>query len=132
MVQPHERSGLLVTGRRCASAAARPPPSHRAETRLIRRRRQVHPNGPMTESAPKLFISYRREETSSHAGRLYDAVAARFGERNVFMDVELEPGIDFVDRIKEVVGSCQVFLVVVGPTWATLANGGSRTTRSCH
>ena len=80
----------------------------------------------MTESAPKLFISYRREETASHAGRLYDAVAARFGERNVFMDVELEPGIDFVDRIKEVVGACQVFLVVVGPTWATLANGGSR------
>jgi serine/threonine protein kinase/N-acetylneuraminic acid mutarotase len=80
----------------------------------------------MTESAPKLFISYRREETFSHAGRLYDRLAARFGERNVFMDLEIEPGIDFVDRIVEVVGACQVFLVVVGPTWATLSNGGSR------
>ena len=80
----------------------------------------------MTGSAPKLFISYRREETASHAGRLYDAMAARFGERNVFMDIELEPGIDFVDRITEVVGSCHVFLVIVGPTWATLSNGGGR------
>jgi DNA-binding beta-propeller fold protein YncE len=80
----------------------------------------------MIESAPKLFICYRREETAAHAGRLYDAIAVRFGERNVFMDIELEPGIDFVDRIGEVVGACHVFLVVVGPTWATLPNGGSR------
>jgi YVTN family beta-propeller protein len=80
----------------------------------------------MIGSTPKLFICYRREETAAHAGRLYDAVAARFGERNVFMDIELEPGIDFVDRIGEVVGACHVFLVVVGPTWATLSNGGNR------
>jgi YVTN family beta-propeller protein len=80
----------------------------------------------MIGSTPKLFICYRREETAAHAGRLYDAVAARFGERNVFMDIELEPGIDFVDRISEVVGACHVFLVVVGPTWATLSNGGNR------
>ena len=80
----------------------------------------------MIGSTPKLFICYRREETAAHAGRLYDAVAARFGERNVFMDIELEPGIDFVDRIGEVVGACHVFLVVVGPTWATLQNGGNR------
>jgi DNA-binding beta-propeller fold protein YncE len=76
--------------------------------------------------APKLFICYRREETAAHAGRLYDAVAARFGESNVFMDIELEPGIDFVDRITEVVGACQVLLVVVGPRWATVSNGESR------
>ena len=80
----------------------------------------------MIGSAPKLFICYRREETAAHAGRLYDAMAARFGERNVFMDIELEPGIDFVDRIAEVVGACHVFLVIVGPKWATLSNGGSR------
>ena len=80
----------------------------------------------MTGSAPKLFICYRREETASHAGRLYDAIAARFGEDNVFMDIELAPGIEFLDRVQEVVSACQVFLVVVGPTWATLSNGGDR------
>ena len=46
--------------------------------------------------APKVFISYRREETAAYAGRLYDAMVARFGERNVFMDVDLAPG----DRLR--------------------------------
>ena len=31
-------------------------------------------------SAFRAFISYRREDTSGHAGRLYDALAERFGE----------------------------------------------------
>ena len=77
----------------------------------------------MNASAPKLFICYRREETAAYAGRLYDALAGQFGDRNVFMDIELEPGIDFVERITEVVGACHVLLVIVGPRWATLANG---------
>jgi hypothetical protein len=68
---------------------------------------------------PKVFISYRREETAGHAGRLYDAIGARFGERNVFMDVDLAPGIDFVEQITEAVGACDALLVVMGPTWAT-------------
>jgi hypothetical protein len=67
-----------------------------------------------------------REETAAHAGRLYDVIAALFGERTVFMAIELEPGVDFVDRITEVVGACHVFLVVVGPMWATLSDGGNR------
>jgi TIR domain len=68
----------------------------------------------VTVADPKLFISYRREETAGHAGRLYDAVAARFGERNVFMDVDLAPGVDFVDTITEAVVDCDVLLVVRG------------------
>src|SRR4029453_8835709 len=68
--------------------------------------------------AQKVFICYRREETAAHAGRLYDAMVARFGESNVFMDIELEPGIDFVDHITQVVGSCHVLLVILGPKWA--------------
>jgi hypothetical protein len=71
-------------------------------------------------SEPKVFISYRREDTSGHAGRLYDAMAARFGEPNVFVDVDLDPGVDFVHRIREAIGACRVLLVVMGPRWATL------------
>src|SRR3954454_14704147 len=70
--------------------------------------------------APKVFISYRRQETAAYAGRLYDAVMPRFGEGNVFMDVDLEPGIDFVERITAAVGACHVLIVVMGPGWATL------------
>ena len=77
----------------------------------------------MNAGAPKVFICYRREETAAHAGRLYDALVAQFGEPNVFMDIELEPGIDFVNRITEVIGSCHVLLVIVGRKWATLSDG---------
>jgi TIR domain len=76
----------------------------------------------MDVSTPKLFICYRREETAAHAGRLYDAFATHFGASNVFMDIELEPGIDFVELITQVVGACHVLLVMVGPRWATLSN----------
>jgi TIR domain len=69
--------------------------------------------------AQKVFICYRREETAAHAGRLYDAMVSRFGEGNVFMDVDLAPGVDFEQRITEVVSSCVVLLVVMGPSWAT-------------
>jgi hypothetical protein len=78
--------------------------------------------------APKVFICYRREDTAAHAGRLYDAMVNRFGERNVFMDVEMAPGVDFVERITEVVSACQVLIVVMGPNWATVTDedGGAR------
>jgi TIR domain/SPOR domain len=68
---------------------------------------------------PKIFITYRREETGPHAGRLYDAMAAEFGEGNVFMDVDMAPGVDFVERITEAVAACHVLIVVMGPGWAT-------------
>ncbi|HEU4703338.1 MAG TPA: hypothetical protein VFS37_12725, partial [Conexibacter sp.] len=61
-----------------------------------------------------------------HAGRLYDAMASRFGERNVFMDLELPPGVDFVERITTAVGACRVLLVVIGPHWAGERDGRSR------
>jgi hypothetical protein len=47
-------------------------------------------------------------------------MVARFGEHNVFMDVDLEPGVDFVDRITQAVSECHVLIEVIGPTWATI------------
>ncbi len=78
--------------------------------------------------AQKVFISYRRKETPAYAGRLYDTMVARFGEDNVFMDVEMAPGIDFVQRITEVVSGCVVLIIVMGPNWAetTEEDGGRR------
>jgi len=47
-------------------------------------------------------------------------MVARFGEHNVFMDLDLAPGVDFVERITEAVSACQVLVEVIGPTWATV------------
>ncbi len=77
-------------------------------------------------AAPAVFVSYRRQRTAVHAGRLYDALTARFGEHDVFMDLEMAPGVDFVERIGTAVGACRALLVVIGPEWASAHGGGAR------
>ena len=48
------------------------------------------------------FISYRRQDTSGHAGRLMDRLAAQFGGDRVFMDVQdVRPGQNFATSIEE-------------------------------
>jgi TIR domain-containing protein len=67
-----------------------------------------------------IFISYRRSDSVGHAGRLYDHLAARFGDGQVFMDVDqIGPGEDFVRVIEDAVGSCAVLLAVIGKDWLT-------------
>ena len=74
--------------------------------------------GAATGTRQRIFISYRREEASGHAGRMYDAMVARFGAANVFMDVDIAPGVDFVKHITSVVSSCTVLIAVMGKSWA--------------
>ena len=65
-----------------------------------------------------IFISYRRDDSAGHAGRLFDRLVARFGKGAVFMDVEgIEAGVDFVETIEKAVGGCDVLLAVIGRGW---------------
>lgn len=78
-------------------------------------------------SAPRIFISYRREDTGPHAGRLYDRLSDRFGESLVFMDVgSIRPGADFAKTIIDAVASCDLLLAVIGPRWSALSDRGER------
>jgi hypothetical protein len=66
----------------------------------------------------RIFISYRRGDSSPQAGRLSDRLADEFGADRVFMDVDaIEPGADFVDYIEEAVGSCDVLVALIGGEW---------------
>src|SRR3990170_9126453 len=78
--------------------------------------------------ASRVFISYRRDDSAGHAGRLYDALVSRFGQESVFMDVdEIGPGADFADVIEDAVGRCDVLVALIGKTWLTTRNAdGSR------
>ncbi len=68
----------------------------------------------------RVFINYRRDDTPGHAGRLYDALATRFGEDNVFIDVDkIDPGADFTRAIEREVGSCDVLIAMIGRQWLT-------------
>jgi TIR domain-containing protein len=74
----------------------------------------------------RVFISYRREETSGHAGRLHDKLTARLGADEVFMDLTLEPGEDFVEHLREAVEDCSVLVVLIGPEWAGIQDEDGR------
>jgi TIR domain/Carboxypeptidase regulatory-like domain len=72
---------------------------------------------------PGIFISYRRNESAGHAGRLFDRLTARFGEDRVFMDVDtLVPSDHFATRIEKAIATADVMLVLIGPTWTTQAD----------
>jgi hypothetical protein len=67
-----------------------------------------------------VFLSYRRQESSYAAGRLYDRLAERFGAERVFIDVDtIEPGVDFTEAIGRAVESCEVLLAIIGAQWLT-------------
>jgi len=81
-----------------------------------------------------IFISYRRDDTEGHAGRLFQDLCERFGKDSVFMDVAgIEPGRDFRRVIEEQVASCGVLLAVIGKSWLTAADEkGKRRLNDAH
>lgn len=65
-----------------------------------------------------IFIGYRRDDTADVAGRIYDAMALRFGQQRIFKDVDnIGPGVDFGNYIKTVLPRCRVALILIGPHW---------------
>lgn len=67
-----------------------------------------------------IFISYRRQDTSGYAGRLYERLAKHFGKQRVFMDIDtLQPGLDFGQALDQAVSSCEVLIALIGPNWLT-------------
>lgn len=69
------------------------------------------------------FISYRRQDSGGHAGRLMDRLAARFGSDQVFMDVQdIAPGQNFAVAIERTLARCSHVLAVVGPRWLEMLN----------
>jgi thiol-disulfide isomerase/thioredoxin len=68
---------------------------------------------------PRVFISYRRDDSPYLVRRLYDDLSARFGRENVLMDVEsVIPGTGYVD-LRSTLAFCDVVLVVIGPLGLT-------------
>jgi hypothetical protein len=73
-----------------------------------------------------IFISYRRDDTSGHAGRLYDRLRERFPGRVVMDVASIELGADFVEEIERQLGSCLVFIELIGHEWATITDRDGR------
>jgi hypothetical protein len=75
----------------------------------------------------KIFISYRRDDSVGYAGRLFDHLAARFGAKNVFMDIDtIEPGEDFRKVVENAIGTCDVVLALIGRQWLSMPDAQGR------
>lgn len=82
---------------------------------------------PVAEQFSGIFISYRRDDSSGHAGRLFDRLSAHFGDEQVFMDIDqIEPGEDFVQVIESAVGSCEILLALIGRNWLSSRDESGR------
>ena len=78
-------------------------------------------------SSPRIFISYRRDDSPGSAGRLYDRLVEEFPKENLFMDVDaIAPGVDFISEIERSVAGCDVLLAIIGRNWATATDAQGR------
>lgn len=76
---------------------------------------------------PSVFISYRRDDSAGEAGRLADALEARFGKDRIWRDVEDIPaGRDFAHEIDNALAQADVLLVVIGRDWLSVRNAAGR------
>lgn len=76
---------------------------------------------------PKVFISYRRNDTLAFTGRLHDKLTDRFGPGQVFMDFDNIPfGADFREHLNVSLEKCDVLLAVIGPNWTGKSADGNK------
>lgn len=74
-----------------------------------------------------IFLSYRRADTAGYAGRLARALRSRFGDEEIFQDIEtIQPGSDFRISIDIAIQRCEVLLVLIGNTWLTESDAEGR------
>ena len=74
-------------------------------------------------SRQSIFISYRRDDSRSAAGRLYDWLRIAFGREHVFRDVASIGAGKWRDKIDAALARSAVCLPVIGPRWLDATNG---------
>ena len=99
---------------RCASVAAKMTPR---DTSIA--------GGPT--SPLRIFINYRRDDTSGYAGLLNEALTNQYGQSNVFMDVDtLDLGVPFEEAIIDELATCDVLIALIGREWLSAVDDTGR------
>lgn len=71
----------------------------------------------------KVFISYRRSDSTYLVGRIRDRLMNVFGDHSVFRDLDDIPaGVDFRTVLEAETHSCNVMLVIIGPQWVGITD----------
>lgn len=103
--------GALAVGSKAKAVqrVAAPAPDSDSTSRIIDR---------------SVFISYRRADSKAYAGRLRDALRRCITPpAELFMDIDsIAGGRDFTAAITQAIARSSVVLVLIGPSWLTLAS----------
>jgi len=68
-------------------------------------------------TAPRIFISYRRNGAAGEARALARDLADAFGADAVFLDISLPGGATWPARVRDELASASVVLALIGPDW---------------
>ena len=67
---------------------------------------------------PRIFISYRRDDSAAVVYHIYEILTDRYGSGSVFVDIDDVPnGVDFREHLKAELDQTDLVLAVVGPAW---------------
>lgn len=70
------------------------------------------------EHSPKMFISYRRDDTGGDAGWMNDTLNQLLGSGSTFLDLSsIVPGRDFEVELKRALRQTRFLLALIGPKW---------------
>lgn len=75
----------------------------------------------------KIFINYRREDSTPYAVNLYHMLIAHFGDAAVFMDIDqIKPGEVFSQKIQQKLQAVQLAIVLIGKQWLNITDDGGQ------
>lgn len=71
----------------------------------------------------KIFLSYRRADTSGYVIAIYDRLIQTLSSKDIFRDLDtIDYGEDFVEVIENAVQQCDVLLAIIGQQWVKITD----------
>ena len=98
----------------------------RDQVARIRRAAESVASGEGVEEEPPrryIFISYRRHDSISVAGRMFDKLSSAFPDLVQFDQASIPYGVDFRSHLERSIRSSLVVLAIVGRNWLAAADG---------
>ncbi|MCB1905833.1 MAG: SUMF1/EgtB/PvdO family nonheme iron enzyme [Rhodocyclaceae bacterium] len=78
-------------------------------------------------SRPRIFVSYRRQDSEHATGRLVDHLQQAFPDHQVFQDTrDIALGADWVEVLETELASCAAVVVVIGRGWLSASDEDGR------
>lgn len=75
----------------------------------------------------RIFVCYRREDSSGFTRAIHDNLSGAFPNDEIFMDVDtIKPGQEFARSINDAVRKSDVFIAVIGKRWLAADEEGGR------